>query len=155
MGPPIAARRRYHAHIQGIRQRLLRQIPQTGRQQAIRTIQPVQRDRAAPAQQGVRRHTARPHHQTDGRRMVRERQGRADGLDVRAGRAHAQTDHARRSDRAERRDAAAHPGEPVPVPRHQTAIQATGPAAHHRRRDQKAGRPVPRLLPAHPLAPSW
>ena len=36
MGSPIAARREHNAHIQGILQRLLRQIPQTGRQQAIR-----------------------------------------------------------------------------------------------------------------------
>ncbi len=60
--------------------------------------------------------SARPHHQTDGRRMVYDSQGRADGMDVRAGRANTQTNHARRRDRAERRDAAAHPGEPMPVP---------------------------------------
>lgn len=41
MGSSIAARRKHHAHIQGILQGLLRQIPQTGRQQAIRPVQPM------------------------------------------------------------------------------------------------------------------
>ena len=125
MGSPIAARRGHNAHIQGILQGLFRRIPQTGRQQAIRPVQPMQRDRATPAQRGVRRHTARPHHPPDGRRMVRERQGRADGMDVRTGGANTQTNHARRRERTGGRHPAAPPRAPVPVPRHQTAIQTT------------------------------
>ena len=125
MGSSIAARHKHHAHIQGILQGLLRQIPQTGRQQAIRPVQPMQRNRTASAQRDVRRHPARPHHPANGRRMVCKRQRHVDGMDVRTGGANTQTNHARRRERTGGWHPAAHPREPVPVPRRQTAIQTT------------------------------
>ena len=88
-------------------------------------VQPMQRNRTASAQRDVRRHPARPHHPANGRRMVCKRQRHVDGMDVRTGGANTQTNHARRRERTGGWHPAAHPREPVPVPRRQTAIQTT------------------------------